>query len=182
MMEYFVVYARLARQMVPFLMLMAAHGLMQLENRVPYSRQVTQLIFVVIFIQAAWNYSSAYRIGFPRDFAAEVQVQFPDFEFSSKRLAYGAPVLCQHNGYAIENAKFYIAPPDRVPQVEGQLLLSAQHPVNYLPYLYEGDPPAFRQAYRRLKLKMNFYKADPEFMSEANPEWMAIKNCVVPEN
>ncbi len=181
-MEYFVVYARLARQMLPFLILLAVQGLIQLEHRVAHSRQIIQVMFIVIFAQAAWNYSSAYRIGFPRDFAAEAQVQFSDFEFSSKRLAFGAPVVCQHNGYVIENAKFYIAPPDRVPQVEGQLLLSAQHPVNYLPYLYEGDPPDFRQAYRRLKLKMNLYKADPEFMSEANPEWTAIEDCVAPEN
>ena len=181
-MEYFVVYARLARQMLPFLILLAAQGLIQLEHRVAHSRQIIQVMFIVIFAQAAWNYSSAYRIGFPRDFAAEAQVQFSDFEFSSKRLAFGAPVVCQHNGYVIENAKFYIAPPERVPQVEGQLLLSAQHPVNYLPYLYEGDPTDFRQAYRRLKLKMNLYKADPEFMSEANPEWTAIEDCVAPEN
>lgn len=182
LLEYFVVYARLARQMLPFLILLAAQGLISLENRVAYRVHFPQFIFVVIIVQAAWNYSAAYRVGFPRDFADETQLQFPGFEFSSKRLAYGAPVVCQHNGYVIENAKFYIAPPERVPQVQGRLLLSAQHPVNYLPYLYEGDPPDFRQAYRRLKLKMRFYKADSEFMSEANPEWTAIENCVVREN
>lgn len=180
-MEYFVVYARLARQMFPFLILLAAHGLIQLEHRVAQSRQMTQIIFVVIFVQAAWNYSAAYRVGFPRDFAAEAQVRFPGFEFSSKRLAYGAPVICQHNGYMIENTKFYVAPPERIPEVQGQLLLSASHPVNYLPYLYEGDPPDFRQTYRALKLSMNFYKVDEAFMSETNPEWKAVDSCITPE-
>jgi hypothetical protein len=181
-MKYFVVYARLARQILPFLILLAVHGLVRLENRVGYGRQVTQFILVVGFVQAVWNFSSAYQIGFPRDFSTEAQVKYPGFEFSSKRLAYGAPVICQHNGYIMENAKFYVAPPERILQVKGQLLLSAPHPTNYLPYLYEGDPPGFRQAYRTLKLRMNFYEADQEFMSETNPEWTAIESCVVPEN
>jgi hypothetical protein len=180
--EYFVVYARLARQMIPFLVLLAAQGLVQLENRVAYGPRVTQLIFAIIFLQAAWNFSTAYQVGFPRDFAEAVQTRFPDFEFSSKRLAYGAPVICQNNGYLIENTKFYVAPPEELPLVKGQLLMYAPHPTNYLPYLYEGDPPDFRHAYRTLKLRMSFYKADPEFMSESNPDWTSIKSCVVPEN
>ena len=179
--EYFVVYARLARQMIPFLALLAAQGIMKLEKQITYGRRVTQFLFTVIFLQAAWNFTAAYQIGFPRDFAAEVQTRFPGFEFSSKRLAYGAPVICQHNGYMIENTKFYVAPPEELPRANGQLLLSALHPTNYLPYLYEGDPPQFRRAYRQLKLKMNFYKADKEFMSETNPEWTAIDSCVTPE-
>ena len=182
LMEYFVVYARLARQMLPFLILLAAQGLFRLEHRGIYSRQITQVIFIVIFVQAVWNYSAAYQVGFPRDFAAEAQIKFPDFEFSFKRLAYGAPVICQNNGYVIENTKFYVAPPERIPQVKGQLLLSAPHPTNYLPYLYEGDPPDFRQAYQTLKLKMSFYKADQDFLSETNPEGPAIENCEVHEN
>jgi hypothetical protein len=179
--HYFVVYARLARQLIPFLVLLAAQGLVQMEHRIPPGRKVTPLILAVVFLQAAGNFSAAYGIGFPRDFSTEAQVRFPSFEFSSKRLAYGAPVICQYDGYIIENAKFYIAPPERIPQVKGQLLLSAPHPTNYLPYLYEGDPPDFRQAYRTLKLRMNFYKADEEFMSGTNPDWTTMDNCVAGE-
>jgi hypothetical protein len=177
--HYFVVYARLARELIPFLILLATQGLVQLENSISHGRRVTQFIFTVVFLQTAWNFAAANRVGFPRDFAAEAQAKFSDFEFSSKRLAYGAPVVCQYNGYVIESTKFYVAPPERIPQVKGRLLLSAPHPTNYLPYLYEGDPPDFRQAYRALKLKMKFYKADESFMSETNPEWTDIKSCVI---
>jgi hypothetical protein len=180
--HYFVVYARLARQLIPFLVLLAAQGLIQLENRVADGRSITQLIVVVILLQAAWNFTQAYRISFPRDFAIEARIRFPDFEFSSKRLAYGAPVICQYNEYIIENAKFYVAPPERIPQVSGQILLSELHPTNFQPYLYEGDPPAFRQAYRNLRLRMKLYKADREFMSETNPEWIDMKSCITNEN
>ena len=179
--EYFVVYARLSRQMIPFLILLAAPGLMELEKRIAYGETVTRIILAITFLQAAWNFYAAYQVSFPRDFAAEVQSRFPDFEFSSKRLAFGAPVICQDNGYMIEHTKFYVAPPERIPEVRGQLLLSAPHPTNYHPYLYECDPPDFRQAYRNLKLRMSFYKAGPEFMSEANPAWTAIESCVTAE-
>jgi hypothetical protein len=167
--------------MIPFLVLLAAQGLVEFEKRIPYGRAVTLFILVITVVQATWNFRAAYQIGFPRDFAAEVQTRFPSFEFSSKRLAYGAPEICQHNGYVIEHTKFYVAPPEEFPQVQGELLLSALHPTNYLPYLYEGDPPGFRQAYRTLKLRMNFYKADQKFVSESNPEWAVIENCVTPE-
>jgi len=179
--EYFVVYARLARQMLPFLVLLSAQGLVQMENHLALGRKITGLILVVTFIQAAWNFSDSYRLSYPREFAAEAQAKFPEFEFSSKRLAFGAPVICQHNGYIIESAKFYATPPERIPQVKGQLLLSASHPASFLPYQYEGDPPEVRQIYSILKLRMNFYKVDEQFMSETNPDWMAIKNCVVRE-
>ena len=66
--------------------------------------------------------------------------------------------------------------------MKGKLLLTAPHPSNFQPYLYEGDPPDFRKEYRTLELQMNFYRADEEFMSESNPEWTSIENCVVLEN
>jgi hypothetical protein len=182
MLQYFVVNARLARQLIPFLVLLAAQGMILVENRLAHGRKIAKLILAVVVIQTAWNFSDWYRLSYPREFAAEAQAKFPEFEFSPKRLAFGAPVICQHNGYVIENAKFYVFPPESIPQVKGQLLLSAPHPANFLPYQYEGDPPAVRQVYRILKLRMKFYKVDEGFMSETNPDWVAIKNCVVREN
>jgi len=179
--KYFVVYGRLARQMIPFLVLLSAQGLVQLEHRVASGRKLTMIVLAFIFIQAAWNFMSSYNLNYPRQFVAEAKAQFPSFEFSSKRLAFGAPVLCQNHGYIMENAKYYVTPPEKIPQVHGQLLLSALHPSNFLPYQYDGDPPAIRQIFRTQKLRMNFYKVDKQFMSETNPVWMAIKNCVVHE-
>jgi hypothetical protein len=177
--QYFVVYARLARQLIPFLVLLAAQGIVLLETRAVSGRRITALVFVVVFLQAAWNFNYFYKLHYPRDFAAEMMARFPEFEFSSKRLAFGAPVICQNNGYIIENAKFYATLPEEIRQVKGQLLVSVPHPANSLPYQYEGDPPEVRQVYSKLKLRMNFYKADKEFMSESNR--MDIKNCLVPE-
>jgi len=179
--RYFVVYARLARQLIPFLALLSAQGLTQIENRGASGHKIVLAILAIIFIQAAWNFSYTFDLSYPREFVAEAQARFPGFEFSSKRLAFGAPILCQNNGYIMESAKYYVAPPRNLPQVQGQLLLSALHPENFLPYQYDGDPPTIRQIFRIQKLRMNFYKVDEQFMSETNPAWMAIKNCVVRE-
>ena len=136
---------------------------------------------VTIFIQAAWNFTTSYNLSYPREFVAESQARFPAFEFSSKRLAFGAPLICQNNGYIIENTKYFVTPAEVIPQIDGTLILSAPHPVNFLPYQYDGDPPATRQIFRTQKLRMNFYKVDEEFMSETNPSWMDIKNCMIQE-
>jgi hypothetical protein len=179
--HYFVVYGRLARQIIPFLALLSAQGLGQIENRAASGHRFTLLILVVVFIQAAWNFAYSYHLSYPREFVAEARARFPKFEFSSKRLAFGAPIICQNNGYIMESAKYYVTPPGVIPQIDGQLLFSAPHPENYLPYQYDGDPPATRQIFRIEKLRMNFYKVDEQFMSETNPAWTAIKNCVVHE-
>jgi hypothetical protein len=179
--KYFVVYGRLARQMIPFLVLLSAQGLLQLEHRTVSGRKLTMIVLAFIFIQMIWNFMSSYNLAYPREFVAEAKTKFPSFEFSSKRLAFGAPVLCQNHGYVMESAKYYVTPPERIPQVQGQLLLSALHPSNFLPYQFDGDPPAIRQMFRTQKLRMNFYKVDEQFMSATNPTWTTIKNCVVRE-
>ena len=177
----FVVYGRLARQLIPFVVLLSAQGLVQIENRLVSGRLVTLLILLVIFTQAAWNFADSYNLNYPREFVAEGQAKFPGFEFSSKRLAFGAPVICQNNGYVMESAKYYVTPPESIPQVQGKLLLSEPHPENFLPYQYDGDTPAIRRIFQLQKVRMNFYKLDKQFMSQANPTWTAIKNCVTNE-
>jgi len=178
----FVVYGRLARQMMPFLILLSASGLVRLEQNFLLGQKIARFVFVVIFIQAAWNYSTSYQLSYPRQFASKAQAQYPDFDFSEKRLGFGAPTLCKNNGYIIENVKYFVTPPEPNPPVQGELLLSTSHTDNFLPYQYEGYTYEQRQKFRELNLQMRFYKADSAFMSEANSAWTAIKSCVVKEN
>jgi hypothetical protein len=180
--HYFVVYGRLARQLIPFIVLLAAQELAQLEHRAVFGHRIVAFILLMVFVQAGLNFVRASALTYPREFVALAQSKYPPFEFSSKRLAFGAPVICQNNGYIMENAKYYVTPPEVVPQVQGALLLSAPHPLNFLPYQYDGYPPATRQVFRTQGLKMNFYKVDEAIMSDENPAWAEIKNCTVHEN
>ncbi len=177
----FVVYGRLARQMMPFLVLLSASGLVHLEQNFSFGHKLTRAVMLVIILQAAWNYKASYDLSYPREFAQEAETLQPDFHFSEKRLTFGAPTLCQNNGFIIENVKRFEVPPEPNPAIQGKLLLSALHPDNFLPYQYEGYTPEQRRIFQERQPEMRFYKADNGFMSESNPVWTEMKNCVVKE-
>ena len=105
--QKFVVMARQVRQMTPFLILLAAGGLAGLEQRFSMGQKLVRGILAVLLLQAGWNYLSSYNLTYPREFVWEAQTRHPDFEFSEKRLAFGAPTLCQNNGYILEYVKHF---------------------------------------------------------------------------
>lgn len=175
----FVVYGRLARQMIPFLILLSASGLTKLEQDTSSGQKIARVTLAVIVLQAAWNYKASFDLSYPREFAGQAQSLRPEFVFSEKRLTFGAPTLCQNNGFIIENVKRFEVPPEPNPAIQGELLLSAPHPDNFIPYQYEGYTPEQRQIFRELRPEMRFYKAADEFMSETNPIWTEMKNCSI---
>jgi hypothetical protein len=177
--HWFVVYARLARQMLPFLVLLSAQGLALMEERKLVSHPITVTLLALLFLQAAWNFGISYQLHYPRQFSERLKAQFPTFDFSSKRMAYGAPAVCQSKGYVIENVKYFLSAPETTQQVKGEVLWEVQHPVNFLPYQYEGYTPEQRQGFREQQLKMRFYRVDGKFASASNPDWITIKNCAV---
>ena len=77
----FVVYGRLARQLIPFVVLLSAQGLVLIENRVVSGRLVAMLILLSVFTQAAWNFVDSYNLNYPREFVAEDQRSSPDSNF-----------------------------------------------------------------------------------------------------
>jgi hypothetical protein len=167
--------------MIPFLVLLAAHGLAQMEQLKWGSMRLPAIVLTISLVQAAWNFGLSYRLSYPRQVAQELRVQFPTFEFSTKRLAFGAPTICQSGGYVLENAKYFLEAPEKTQPVAGEVLWEAPHPVNFLPYQYEGYTPEQRQEFRERQLWMRFYRVDEDFMSDANPDWLAIRNCQVAE-
>jgi hypothetical protein len=180
--QSFVVYGRLARQMMPFLILLAAIGLVHLsDNRTPM-RPVANMVMALIVVQGLWNYSYSFGLSYPREFSTKAQITYMEFNFSPKRMAFGAPTLCQNNGYVMENAKYFLEAPQNDADIKGTILLSHPHPINFWPYQYEGYPPEQRQQFRNADLWMVFYKVDDDFMSESNPVWADIKSCVVKED
>lgn len=176
--HWFVVYGRLARQMMPFMILLAANGLMQMIQLWQSAYKVVQVSLILVFVQAIWNFNISYQVAYPRDFVKDVQAQFKDFNFSSKRFAFGAPTVCENNGYAIQNAKYFPYNPETAPSIKGTVLMSALHPINFIPYQYEGYTPEQRQAFRDAHLTMVFYKIDPNFASKSELRKMGIESCL----
>jgi hypothetical protein len=103
-----------------------------------------------------------------------VQSQFPDFEFSDKRMDFGAPIVCQNNGYLIQNAKYFLEAPETDAIMKGDLLLSVPHASTFIPYLYEGYRLDQREKFQERKLELRFYKISEPLASDD-----AIKNCYV---
>src|SRR4030095_14160936 len=175
----FVVYGRLARQIMPFLILLAANGLAGISQDLQQAGQKISLVVLsLVFVQAVWNFNVTFRVAFPRDFVREVQSQYADFDFSPKRFSFGAPEICENNGYAMQNAKYFLVAPETAQAIPGEILFSASHPVNFLPYQYEGYTPEQRQAFRDAQLKMVFYKLDPEFAAKEDLKKIGIMSCL----
>jgi hypothetical protein len=174
----FVVYGRLARQIMPFIILLAANGFIQLAQSGLANYRLIRVALILVFVQAVWNFNVSYHVAYPRDFVKDVQAQYKDFSFSSKRFAFGAPTLCENNGYAMQNAKYFPYDPETAPSIPGTVLMSAMHPINFLPYQYEGYTPRQRQAFRDAHLVMIFYRIDPDFASKNDLRKIGIKSCL----
>jgi hypothetical protein len=170
----FVVYARTARQLMPFLVLTAAYGLGCLQTWKSERRWVANFVLAVIFIQAVWNYRLEYKLIYPQEFIQELQTQYPDFEISSKMMRFYTPLVCQNNGVLAVNYHYIYTWPQSIPDVQGDLLMQAPHPVNFLPYQYDGYTPMERQAIRTEKIEMVFYKIDNSYLASHKKD---IENC-----
>lgn len=170
----FVVYARTARQMMPFFVLTAAYGLSSIHNWQSGGRFLANTVIAVIFVQAAWNYRVAYKIIYPREFLQEVQGQYPDFRISSKMMRFYAPLVCKNNGFLAMNFHYIYTWPQPVPPVQGVILMRAPHPINFLLYQYDGYTPEERSAIRKEKFDMTFYKPDANSLASLRNE---IENC-----
>lgn len=173
--QSFVVLGRLARQMLPFLILLSAYGLANVSVQKSYSRYISAFVMMAIAMQGLWNYRTSFALSYPREFSNGIQEQYADFTFSPKRLLFGAPSVCQNNGYAMENAKYFLDTTEIPPDIQGVPLLSQPHPINFLPYQYEGYPPEIRQQFRDANLQMAFYKLDD------SADLRNIKNCFIKE-
>ena len=170
----FVVYARTARQIMPFLVMTAAYGLAYFHSWQPGGRWLVNIALAVFFIQAAWNYGIAYEMTFPEEFVQEIQVREPGFELSSKMMRFYAPLVCKEAGLVAENYHYIYTWPQVVPPVEGDILMRAPHPVNVLYYQYDGYTPAERAAIRGEYFEMVLYKPDASYLASFKNE---IENC-----
>ncbi|MCI0556363.1 MAG: hypothetical protein L0287_35930 [Anaerolineae bacterium] len=178
--QQFVVYGRLARQMIPFLLLIAAMGLTDLSRRGKPGRIVSSILIAIILAQSAWSYRMAWSTQFPREFIYEAAISIPGFRFSSKRMNTGAPSACRTRDYLVQNVKYIFPLPDPVSPIVGRLLKWAPHPVNFLPYQYEGYTREQRDVFRSANVTMSILEVDRDTQLLLGPIWSSIKNCYVP--
>lgn len=175
----FVVYARIARQLMPFLVLSAAYGLSYVHSWKPAGRWLVNLVIAMIFVHAAWNYGLSYKNDYPREFVQEVQKQHSDFKISSNMMRYYAPLVCQNHGFLLANFHYLYGWSELVPVVQGEVLMSAAHPINFLPYQFDGYSPEERQVIRDENFEMVLYKPDANYLASFKNEF---ENCFQAKN
>jgi hypothetical protein len=138
----FMVYGRLARQVVPFLCLIAAAAVSSLwqspDTRVRFAAFA---IIGAVIIQAAVNFSQPLMQSFPADFIARNR---PD-----------ASVTAQYQRLMWVNTKHLFPGPEPVTLPAHYVTLAAaRHPLAFLPYQYEGYTPERRAVLRSADTRM----------------------------
>lgn len=138
--EAFVVYGRLARQLVPFFCLITAAVLAQAIARRPATARLAfPLLAAAIVLQAAVNARPVFAQQFPREF-------IPRGEAAAGRLgaSRATPLYAAH-----------LYPPAPVDEpVDHVEALAAAHPLQFRPYQYEGFTPRERQFLRSADIRM----------------------------
>jgi len=138
----FVVYGRLTRQVVPFLCLVAAAALSRLWHSPGTRARIAACAIVgALVIQAAVNFWGPMVQSFPADFIARNR---PDDTVAARyeRLMW---VNAEH---------LYPGPEPVALPAHYVTLAAARHPLQFLPYQYEGYTPEARDALRSTDIRM----------------------------
>lgn len=138
----FVVYGRLARQIVPFLCLVAAAALSSLwHSPATRARFALFAIMSVLVVQAAVNFWPPLMQSFPADFIARNR---PDNTFATR-----------YQRFIWLNAEHIFPAPKPVTlPAHFVTLAAARHPLEFLPYQYEGFTPEGRAVLRSADIRM----------------------------
>jgi hypothetical protein len=138
----FVVYGRLTRQVVPFLCLVAAAALSRLwHSPATRARFAAFAIVGVLVIQAAVNFWQPLVQSFPNDFIARNRPE--------------DAVAARYERLVWVNAKHLYPGPEPVTLPPHSVTLAvARHPLEFLPYQYEGYTPEGRAALRSTDIRM----------------------------
>jgi hypothetical protein len=138
----FVVYGRLARQVVPFLCLVAAAAVSSLwhspDTRIRFAAFA---IVGAVVIQAAANFWQPLVQSFPVDFIARNR---PD----SRVAAHYQRLIWLNTKHLFPGPEPVTLPPHYV------TLAAARHPLEFLPYQYEGYTPERRAVLRSADTRM----------------------------
>jgi hypothetical protein len=141
--EKFVVYGRLARQLVPFLCLLAALLIESIWVAGTRGRRAAMLLLAVLVIQAGLNFYPPLVQMFPADFRQAVRpirlTLAPD-EFRFLNVHFIHPFTLADE-------------PELRPH---EVVLASPHPLEYLPFQYQGYTPEKRAYLRSADITMKF--------------------------
>jgi hypothetical protein len=157
----FVVMGRQSRQMVPFFCLATGAVVAQLLERRRWPSGVAALCIAALVLQTAWNFHQPLVQRFPRDVIAEITAQYGPIDFDNT--IQGPPQTHEHveSQWVLFNAQHLYHPraprPAFAPSRFGEAgllppglleVMRFRHPLQFLPYQYEGFEPTEREVLR----------------------------------
>ncbi len=158
----FVVYGRIARAMIPFFGLLAAFGLDRMLARRRWPRVLATTGIAALVVQAGWNFSGPLRQVFPREFVQAAEREFPDLTIDMDAAAF-RPGQCEACGeYRLLYAKHLWPAPETMRLPDHDVLREAPHPLQFLPYQYEGFNPTQRDLLRTTDIRMRLVRLRPQ--------------------
>jgi hypothetical protein len=154
----FVVYGRIVRTMVPLFCLVTAFAAEDVLARWRTRRVVVAAALVGLVLQAGWNFRIPLTQTFPREFVHRAQCVYPDLAVDADALAFGPDQVDASGDYRLIYAK-HIWPEPRPPNLPPyDELLAAGHPLQFLPYQYEGFGPVQRAHLRDMDIRMRLVR------------------------
>jgi hypothetical protein len=138
--EVFVVYGRLVRQLVPFFCLLSAAALTRLRGSASLAyRAVANVAILAAAVQVLANFAQPLRQSFPAELNRE---------------AAAIRDLGQTRVLTINARHFYPSPPPVTLPSRFRVIREARHPLEFLPYQYEGYNPRQREILRNTDITM----------------------------
>jgi hypothetical protein len=146
----FVVMGRQSRQMVPFLCLATAAAAMEVLERRRWPSWMVTACVAALVAQAAWNFRQPLLQRFPRDVISEITSKYGPIDFDNT--IQGPPLTHDHveSQWVLFNAQHLYHPRAPRPPLPPSLIevMRFRHPLQFLPYQYEGLEPMERQVLR----------------------------------
>jgi hypothetical protein len=155
-------FGRLARTLVPFLCLAAACAGARLLARRP---KALLLLCGALALQAAFNLATPLGQRFPREVARELEQRFgPLGRDASFRVAPSPeyPPPAPGARYVLVNAQYLFPAREPKPLPAGNVVYRTRHPLEFLPYQYEGYVPAERALLRATDIAIRLLDTRPE--------------------
>jgi hypothetical protein len=152
----FVVMGRQSRQLVPFFCLATAAAIAQLLERRRWGGWVVGACVAALVLQVAWNFRQPLQQRFPRDVIAEITAKYGPVDHDST--LEGPPLTDRHvpSRWVMLNAQHLYHPRAPRPPLRSGIVevLRFPHPLQFLPYQYEGFEPMERQVLRNNDIAM----------------------------
>ncbi len=154
--EKFVVYGRLAKQLVPFFCLTTAFCVNYLLDHSSVTRPWVWSGAIALVVQVAFNFAPPLTQQFPRDIEREVIATYG--QVGRALTVKGPPVFGDDpnlkSRYVLLNVQYlYPISGTRKPPA-GRIVLQTAHPLQFLPYQFEGHDPGERSLLQSVDLSM----------------------------